>query len=139
VLRAQLTGPRATISVLSLVGLAVVMLAGCADPREDAVASVARSFAADLASGDFSAACSQLAPATRERVERGASCPAMLAQHPPVETGASLSSQVWGDRAQVRMSTDALFLTETSAGWKVSAAGCQPRGDAPYDCQLEGP
>jgi hypothetical protein len=125
--------------VLSLVSAAAVLLAGCADPREDAVASVARSFAADLASGDFSSACSLLAPSTRERVERGGSCPAMLAQHPPVETGASLGSQVWGDRAQVRTSTDTLFLTETSAGWKVSAAGCRSRGEAPYDCQLEGP
>jgi hypothetical protein len=122
---------------LSLLG--ALSASACADPRIPVVQAVTKSFAADLASGDFASACALLAPATRERVERGGSCPAVLAQHPPVETGAELTSQVWGDRAQVHTGTDTLFLVETSAGWKVAAAGCQPRGEAPYDCQLEGP
>jgi hypothetical protein len=125
------------VGALSLLG--AVSASACADPRTAVIQAVTRSFAADLASGDFASACALLAPPTRERVERGGSCPAVLAQHPPVETGAELTSQVWGDRAQVRTGTDTLFLVETSAGWKVAAAGCQPRGEAPYDCQLEGP
>jgi hypothetical protein len=125
------------VGALTLVG--AVSASACADPRTAVVQAVTRSFATELASGDFASACALLTPATRERVERAGSCPAVLAQHPPVETGAELTSQVWGDRAQVRTETDTLFLVETSAGWKVAAAGCQPRGEAPYDCQLEGP
>jgi hypothetical protein len=50
-----------------------------------------------------------------------------------------VESSVWGDEAQVRLSDDTLFLTHTSAGWKVVAAGCTPNGDLPYECRLEGP
>jgi hypothetical protein len=45
--------------------------------------------------------------------------------------------QVWGGGAQVRLSGDTLFLAETHAGWRVTAAACKPNGDAPYDCQVE--
>ncbi len=33
-----------------------------------------------------------------------------------------------GDNAQVRLTSDTLFLTRTDAGWKVAAAGCVPAG-----------
>jgi hypothetical protein len=45
----------------------------------------------------------------------------------------------WGREAQARTGTDTLFLTMTDAGWRVSAAGCSPRGEAPYACTVEGP
>jgi hypothetical protein len=32
---------------------------------------------------------------------------------------------------------EAAFLDKTPGGWKISAAGCKPRGDMPYDCELE--
>jgi hypothetical protein len=32
-----------------------------------------------------------------------------------------------------------VFLQQSSTGWKVTAAGCTVRGEAPYDCELEGP
>jgi hypothetical protein len=48
------------------------------------------------------------------------------------------SVEVWGRDAQVRLGGDTVFLTETDAGWRVTAA-CRPRGEAPYECQVEGP
>jgi hypothetical protein len=123
------------VLVVAVAGLAAT---GCADARADAVASVASSFSAALTRGDLAGACSLLAPATRARLEAAGSCPGALAQD-RLRGAAVVSSQVWGDRAQVRTAADTLFLNETAAGWKVAAAGCQPRADAPYLCQLEGP
>jgi hypothetical protein len=123
------------VLVVAVAGLAAT---GCADARADAVASVASSFSAALTRGDLAGACSLLAPATRARLEAFGSCPEALAQD-RLRGAAVVSSQVWGDRAQVRTAADTLFLNETAAGWKVAAAGCQPRADAPYLCQLEGP
>jgi hypothetical protein len=123
------------VLVVAVAGLAAT---GCADARADAVASVASSFSAALTQGDLAGACSLLAPATRARLEAAGSCPEALAQD-RLRGAAVVSSQVWGDRAQVRTAADTLFLNQTAAGWKVAAAGCQPRADAPYLCQLEGP
>ncbi|WP_176832512.1 hypothetical protein [Geodermatophilus sp. DSM 45219] len=47
--------------------------------------------------------------------------------------------EIWGGNAQVRMPGDAVFLTETPTGWRVVAAACESRGEAPYDCEAEGP
>ena len=50
-----------------------------------------------------------------------------------------LDATEWGGTAQVHTTTDTLFLTRTSQGWRIAAAGCQSRGDAPYACKVEGP
>ncbi len=47
--------------------------------------------------------------------------------------------EIWGGEAQVRLSGDTVFLTETSAGWRVVAAACEAQLEAPYDCEVEGP
>jgi hypothetical protein len=57
----------------------------------------------------------------------------------PLPGGAVRSAEVWGGAAQVVLTGDTLFLTETDDGWRVSAAGCRSRGEAPYACLLEGP
>jgi len=53
-------------------------------------------------------------------------------------TGAVGQVEVWGDNGQVRLDSGVLFLARFKAGWKVTAAGCQPRQDKPYDCDVEG-
>src|SRR4051794_3294899 len=45
---------------------------------------------------------------------------------------------IWGGEAQVRLGGDTVFLTQTHAGWRVVAAVCEERGEAPYDCEVEG-
>lgn len=92
-----------------------------------------------MGTSDFPAACALLAPATRERLDRSGGCVTALAARPtPIDTRI-LDVQVWGDRAAARTARDTLFVLETPTGWKVSAAGCRSRGEAPYDCALEGP
>ena len=56
----------------------------------------------------------------------------------PLPGGDVTSVEVWGDDAQVRIGGDVVFLTETDAGWRVTAAACTPREERPYDCEVEG-
>jgi hypothetical protein len=44
----------------------------------------------------------------------------------------------WSDWARVSTEDSSVFLTEFDSGWLVSAAGCEPNGDAPYRCVVGG-
>jgi len=123
--------------VLLVVGL-TALLAGCASTQQPEVEKVASTF--DDPSADAEARCDLLAPATLAAFEKDQTAPCTDAvQQLSLDGGAVTSVDVWGGEAQVRMDGDTLFLTETEAGWRVAAAGCTSRGDAPYDCEVEGP
>ena len=123
--------------VLLVVGL-TALLAGCASTQEPDVEKVASTF--EDPSADAEARCDLLAPATLAAFEKDQTAPCTDAvQQLSLDGGAVTSVEVWGGEAQVRMDGDTLFLTETRAGWRVAAAGCTSRGDAPYDCEVEGP
>ena len=38
----------------------------------------------------------------------------------------------------VRLAGDTVFLAVFPGGWRVTAAGCTPRGDRPYNCTVQG-
>jgi hypothetical protein len=113
-------------------------LAGCSSAQEPQVQRVATAF--DDPSGNAEARCDLLAPATLAAFEKDqtASCNDAV-QQLSLDGGEVNSVEVWGGDAQVRMAGDTVFLTETTSGWRVTAAGCTSRGDAPYDCEVEGP
>lgn len=117
-------------------GVTVVTMAvsGCAELQQPEVEQVAAAF---TRSGAVDR-CALLAPATVAALEydESAPCADALGQM-DLPGGQVVSSAVWGDNAQVRLTGDTLFLTRTDAGWKVAAAGCVPRGEAPYLCRLE--
>ena len=70
--------------------------------------------------------------------DEGASCEDAIGDL-PVGGGDVTSVEVWGGEAQVRLADDTLFLTETAAGWRVTAAACRPQGATlPYECEVEG-
>ncbi|MGY1743971.1 hypothetical protein [Blastococcus sp. SYSU D00695] len=117
---------------------AAVGLSGCASAQEPDVGDVATAFADP--DGDPAARCDLLVPATRAALEseEAAPCPDVVAGL-SLPGGAVESVEVWGGDAQVRTTADTLFLTETGDGWRVTAAGCRPRGEEPYDCEVEGP
>lgn len=115
------------------------LLAGCGQDKQALDQAVAR-FETAVAGGDGRAGCALLAPATRDALEHraGTPCPSAL---PGLRLphGEPADAAQWGRQAQARTSTDTLFLTLTDQGWRVTAAGCSPRGDAPYACTVEGP
>ena len=117
---------------------AVLALGGCASAQVGDVREVAAEFVDPGGAPD--ARCDLLAPATREALEseESAPCPDLIGDL-PLTGGTVEAVEVWGGDAQVRMSGDTVFLTETSAGWRVVAAACEPRGEQPYDCEVEGP
>jgi hypothetical protein len=119
-------------------GAAALMLTGCASTQETEVKGVATAF--EDASGDPEARCDLLAPATLKAFEKDqtSSCGDAVAQL-SLDGGDVQVVEIWGGDAQVRMSGDTVFLTETDAGWRVTAASCQSQGEAPYDCEVEGP
>ncbi len=123
---------------LAAVVLATAALGGCAGLQEDDVARVAGAFEdPGAAPADR---CALLAPSTLETLESDESSPcADVIGQLPLPGGAVEAVEVWGGGAQVRLSGDTVFLTDTPAGWRVTAAACQPRGELPYDCEVEGP
>jgi len=117
---------------------ALALLTGCSSASEPDVARVATAF--ENPGGDPQTRCGLLAPATLATFESDAGSPCSDAlDQVPLQGGEAGSVEVWGGDAQVRLGSDTVFLTETDDGWRVTAAGCESRGDAPYDCEVEGP
>jgi hypothetical protein len=119
-----------------LLGSAVLLLTGCSSAQRADVEQVATTFADS--SGDAETRCGLLLQATLDSLEKAESAPCSdaIAQF-PIDGGDVQSVEVWGRDAQVRLSGDTLFLTETHAGWRVAAAACRPQRDAPYECEVE--
>jgi hypothetical protein len=115
-----------------------VVLSGCANSERDDVAGVATAFEdPSVAAADR---CALLVPATLTALESDESAPCADALPAvPLPGGDVRTVEVWGGHAQVRLTGDTLFLTETGAGWRVAAAGCRSQGKEPYDCEVEGP
>jgi hypothetical protein len=119
---------------------AALVLCGCGG-GDPAAAQAASSFGAALGAGDLTRACELLAPATRATVEYQQSrvCPQAM-QQDNLSAGAVLQVEVWGGEARARTSSDTWFLTRTTQGWRVAAAGCVSQAqDAPYMCKVSGP
>jgi hypothetical protein len=118
---------------------AALLLTACTPAEQPAALEAGRSFQTALRGADTTAACGLLSAQARGNLEAASarSCADALAvlSLPADEPGAV---QVWGDNAQVRLGSRALFLAKFRAGWKVTAAGCSPRPDQPYDCVVEG-
>ena len=118
--------------------LGTVLLTGCAGLQEGEVGRVAGAFEDPAATP--AERCALLAPATLQTLEsdESAACADAIGRV-PLPGGAVETVEVWGGQAQVRLGGDTLFLTETPSGWRVTAAACEPRGEMPYDCEVEGP
>ena len=121
-----------------VVVVGAVLLTGCASASEPEVERVAAMV--EDPSGDPGARCDLLAPATLAAFEQDVSAACTDAvQDLPLDGGSVESVEVWGGNAQVQLTGDTVFLTETSAGWRITSAACTPRAEAPYDCEVDGP
>jgi hypothetical protein len=124
----------------ALVALAAC-LAGCATlgERETAASRAALRFATSVREADGPRACAALAPETRQEVEQSAEspCPEALLQEDLSYRGRVRSVDVYGQQARVVLDSDTLFLSHFPTGWRVTAAGCEPRPQRPYQCQVK--
>ncbi|WP_113704956.1 hypothetical protein [Nonomuraea lactucae] len=122
---------------LPLALLALALAAACSIDTT-APARAAERFHAAVAARKDEAACAMLARRTAEKLpDPGETCPQALQALELGPGGRVTGVEVWGDEAQVRMAGDTVFLHRYSYGWRVKAAGCEPRGDLPYDCEVE--
>jgi hypothetical protein len=126
------------IAALAGLLLAAPLLTGCASAERAEVESTAERFAEAVGSGDAGTACSLLSDDAADHVTSPehpdcADAVASLRMAPGRVSGA----EVWGDRAQVRLTSDVLFLVRLQDGWRISAAGCVPRGERPHDCEID--
>jgi hypothetical protein len=124
------------------VPMVLLVLTGCASvgDRGDAAAAVALRMLTAVQNDDGAGACAALAPDTLAELEESAGQPcaeAILDEDLP-QPGEVSESQVYGQWAQVRLTGDTVFLGVFPGGWRVVAAGCTPRGERPYDCDLQG-
>jgi hypothetical protein len=116
--------------------------AGCAPAgdRAQAADAVAVKLLRAVSAHDGSGACGLLAPDTAAEVAKSGqkSCAEAILDEDLPAPGAVNSTDVYGQWAQVRLTDDTVFLAVFPGGWRVVAAGCTPRGQRPYDCELQG-
>ena len=124
------------------VGLAALLsVAGCAgqgSADDGSAAAAALRFTRDVAASP-SEACGLLAPQTLKELEDSQGlCPSSLPGLGLPRAGAVRSTAVYAKDAIVRLDKDTLFLARFDRGWRITAAGCTPHGDLPYDCTVKG-
>lgn len=127
-----------TVSVL----LAVAAVAGCGTvaQRQDDVRDTTAVFERALGEGAYDRVCAVLAPATVQELEQsaGSGCAKALGEESLSAGGAVRRTDVYGNQARAVLSSDTLFLSHFTSGWKVVAAGCAPRPGEPYQCRIKG-
>jgi len=130
---------RAGASGIALLALGL-SLSACGGSQDVAVSNVADDFYESVDKGDGAAACELLAPVTRSELEQssGKECAAAIVEEAPDIREDGGVVEVFGTMAQVRWGSDTVFLARMPNGWRVFAAGCEARADAPYDCVVKG-
>ena len=128
------------LRIATCLSAALLLAMGCGSGQNSAVEGTVERFEAAVGSHDAASACQLLTPATRSEIESST-------HRPCVEAWASESVPSGGDVTRVRtygsmaiaeLDADTVFLARFDSGWRVMAADCAPRADAPYECQVKG-
>ncbi len=128
--------------MLVAAAVALIVLSGCSSaPGHDAAAGdVAARFSEALSTGDMDAACRLLAAGTLTTLkdDHGQPCSEALLTLELPSGGTVSETKAYARAAESTLTSDVVFLTLESNGWKVTAAGCTARPGMPYRCELEG-
>jgi hypothetical protein len=114
---------------------AVLLVSGCGDQAAGDVTRLAVQFHQAVQQHDFRGACELLSDEVRSSLD---DCATELAQADIPEASGGASAQVFGQNGIVSWPSDTVFVSRFPGGWKVIAAGCEPRLDRPYDCAVSG-
>src|SRR4051812_37267491 len=131
------------VQLLGTLFLGALLVTGCSGTvgdRSAAASATAKRFAAAIRGRDFDGGCALLAPETRRELEdsAGKPCPQALEEEDPPPLGREAGVAVYGEHAEIRGDQDTVFLARFGGSWRVVAAGCKRRPDAPYDCAIKG-
>ncbi|MFI6514097.1 hypothetical protein ACIBF1_00895 [Spirillospora sp. NPDC050679] len=125
------------VPVLLAAGLGGCVLGGCSSGREAPVAASVREFFTAVERRDGAGACARLLPEAAEGLETdGSPCEREVLEL-DLQGGPLSDVEVWGGQARVRAGGDTVFATRWGSQWRVAAAGCTPREDLPYECDVE--
>jgi hypothetical protein len=116
----------------------LVGTSGCGKSADEASARRATTafFTATAAHQD-QRACADLAPKAAQGLATSDSGCAKQIGGLKLVGGTIRTVRVWGDRAQVVLSGDTVFLVHLPQGWKIAGAGCRRQPKGPYDCDVE--
>ncbi len=121
-------------------------LSGCGGQQDAAISGAADGFSAAVRSGNGVQACVLLAPLTRQELESSeqAACEQAVLGVDLPQVDRVVDVDRYGREGSARLhgaggQRDTYFLSRFGQGWLVSAAGCDARGELPYDCDVEGP
>jgi hypothetical protein len=111
---------------------------GCASSSgRTQVSAAATSFVRAIEAADGPVACRMLTSDARRSASGATDTQCSDAILSITEQGEAVHGvQVWGDAAQVRIAQDVIFLRHISGSWQVSAAGCKPQRQGPYQCTV---
>ncbi|MET4620764.1 hypothetical protein ABIE18_002220 [Arthrobacter sp. 2762] len=119
--------------------LLLLAATGCAVDTSGAT-KVAEDFHRAVNASDWAAACDLLQPAIREEAEQqdGDDCQTHLASAHLRNPGEVVKTEAYGREALVQFEGDAVFVAVSGSSWRVTAAGCTPREETPYSCEVGG-
>jgi hypothetical protein len=133
--------PVRNLRIITLAATALV-LGGCGSPsdRENAASAAAQRLRQAVAAHDGATACALLAPQTAADLadSTGKPCDQAILDEDLATSPTATQVHVYGQWAQVRFGSRAVFLAVFDGGWRIVAAGCEPQGDQPYDCAIQG-
>ncbi|MFB9462415.1 hypothetical protein [Streptomyces cinereospinus] len=120
--------------------LVTVGSCGTSSERRDGVTAEVVRFERALDTGRRAVLCAALAPSTKEELEQSTKsrCEQAIGEQDLPRAGAVRSVDTYGDQARVVLQHDTVFLAHFPEGWKVTAAGCRPRPQRPYQCEIKG-
>ncbi|WP_406726383.1 hypothetical protein WJ438_19405 [Streptomyces sp. GD-15H] len=135
-----MAGRACGVAVSVLLTVCGVSGCGAVAERRDDVRETAAVFEQALGEGAYDRVCAVLAPATVEELEQsaGSPCAKALSEEAPQPGGPVRRTDVYGNQARAVLSSDTLFLSHFTSGWRVVAAGCEPRPREPYRCRIKG-
>ncbi|MGC5010078.1 hypothetical protein ACLQ2R_04880 [Streptosporangium sp. DT93] len=124
------------VSAVAAGAVLLACVAGCASAAAPPAARAAQDFYAAVQGRQVERACALLAPEAAESLRAGGQSCVTSIGGLDLPGGRVLVTEVWGDEARVRLSDDTVFLHRFPQGWRIRGAGCVPRGDLPYDCEV---
>lgn len=121
-------------------GALILALSGCGrDGDRQSVRAVVDGFYAAVRDHHGDEACALLSPDTRKALEQQESESCDKAVDKLHLNGSRLGRvDVFSTDASVDLvGGDTVFLGDSQSGWQISAAGCQPQGEKPADCEVQ--
>jgi hypothetical protein len=121
-------------------GALALALSGCGrDGDRQSVRAVVDGFYAAVRDHHGDRACVLLRPDTRKALEQqeSESC-SKAVDKLHLGDGRPAGVNVFSTDASVELvGGDTVFLGDSPSGWQISAAGCQPQGEKPADCEVQ--